>query len=297
MTTSSRLPRVCIIGAGSSGIAGAKTLHERGFDFDCFELSDRVGGNWVFNNVNEVSSSYRSLHINTSRERMEYSDYPMPKSYPDFPRHDHIAAYFDDYVDHFGFRDRIQFETGVEHVARRDDGVWDVRLTDRRDRGLRRGASSPTATTGTRAGPSRRSRATTSSRASRSTRTTTASPTRCAGKDVVVLGMGNSAMDIAVDASYHADETYLAARRGAHVLPKYIFGKPIDQLGGSARVPFALRALMFRALIRVYAGPDGGLRPARSPTTSSARRTRRSPAASSTASRTGRSPPSRTSPR
>src|SRR5689334_4378202 len=104
--------RACIIGAGSSGIAAAKELHQRGIPFDCFELGDRVGGNWVFRNVNGVSSSYKSLHINTSRERMEYSDYPMPKSYPDFPRHDHIARYFDDYVDHFGFRDDIHFGVG-----------------------------------------------------------------------------------------------------------------------------------------------------------------------------------------
>src|SRR5438477_5127998 len=124
-----RYPSVCVIGAGSSGIAGAKALHERNVPFDVYEKSDKIGGNWVFDNKNRVSSAYRSLHINTSRERMEYSDYPMPKSYPDFPRHDHIARYFDEYVDHFGFRDRIHFETGVEHVARRSDGIFEVRLT------------------------------------------------------------------------------------------------------------------------------------------------------------------------
>ena len=82
-----RLPSACVIGAGSSGIAAVKTLNERGIPVDCFEKSDRVGGNWVFGNKNGMSSAYRSLHINTSRERMEYSDFPMPKSYPDFPHH------------------------------------------------------------------------------------------------------------------------------------------------------------------------------------------------------------------
>jgi cation diffusion facilitator CzcD-associated flavoprotein CzcO len=51
------LPRVCVIGAGSSGIATAKVLHERGIGFDVYEKSDRVGGNWVFGNVNGMSSS------------------------------------------------------------------------------------------------------------------------------------------------------------------------------------------------------------------------------------------------
>src|SRR6201996_1096419 len=121
------LPLVCVIGAGSSGIAAAKALHERGIPFDCFEKSDQVGGNWVFGNRNGMSSAYRSLHINTSRERMEYSDFPMPAAYPDFPHHTQIAAYFDAYVDHFGFRERIAFETGVAHAARAD-GRWRVTL-------------------------------------------------------------------------------------------------------------------------------------------------------------------------
>ena len=126
------LPKVCVIGAGSSGIAAAKALHQRGFDFDCFEKSDRVGGNWVFKNSNGMSSAYRSLHINTSRERMEFADFPMPKSYPDFPHHTQIAEYFDAYVDHFGFRDRITFETGVEHAAPAADGTWEVDARQRR---------------------------------------------------------------------------------------------------------------------------------------------------------------------
>src|SRR3954451_16549295 len=119
-----QLPRVAVIGAGSSGIAAIKALHQRRFDVTALEKSDRVGGNWVFQNSNGMSSAYRSLHINTSRERMEYTDFPMPKSYPDFPHHTHIARYFDDYVDHFGFRDRIAFRTTVEHVDRGAGGVW-----------------------------------------------------------------------------------------------------------------------------------------------------------------------------
>src|SRR4030088_616841 len=126
----SNLPSVCVIGAGSSGIAGAKALHERGIPFDCFEKSDRVGGNWVFGNKNGASSAYRSLHINTSRERMEYSDYPMPKSYPDFSHHTQIAAYFDAYVEHFGFRVRIRFETKVARAGRLAGGGWELTLAD-----------------------------------------------------------------------------------------------------------------------------------------------------------------------
>jgi cation diffusion facilitator CzcD-associated flavoprotein CzcO len=213
-------PRVCVIGAGSSGIAAAKALHQRGFAFDCFEASDRVGGNWVFRNANGVSAAYRSLHINTSRERMEFADFPMPKSYPDFPHHTHIARYFDAYVDHFGFRDRITFRTRVERAARGADGMWAVGL----DSGEERRYDALLVANGHHwdprwpepafpgadgfAGVQMHSHAYTGD-----------DPDLFRDKHVVVLGMGNSAMDIAVEASFSAAATHLAARRGAWVVP------------------------------------------------------------------------------
>jgi hypothetical protein len=251
----SSLPSACVIGAGSSGIAAVKALHERGFDVDCFEKSDRVGGNWVWRNKNGMSATYRSLHINTSRERMEFSDFPMPKSLPDFPHHTHIADYFDQYVDHFGFRDRIRFETGVEHAARRPDGVWEIAVqgggTERYDalfvaNGHHWDKRMPEprfpgadAFTGVQM---------------HSHDYTGEDPEFFRDKVVVVLGMGNSAMDIAVEASFSAEATYLAARRGAHIIPKYLFGRPTDQIGASPKIPFAVRRRMFEGMLRLAVG-------------------------------------------
>jgi cation diffusion facilitator CzcD-associated flavoprotein CzcO len=96
--------RVCVIGAGSSGIAAAQVLHARGIPFDCFEVGSSVGGNWRYLNDNGMSSAYRSLHINTSRQQMEYKAFPMPADLPDYPSHWQIAEYFDDFVDHFRLR-------------------------------------------------------------------------------------------------------------------------------------------------------------------------------------------------
>ena len=245
--------RVCVIGGGSSGIAAAKVLHQRGIPFDCYELSDRVGGNWVYGNKNGVSSSYRSLHINTSRERMEYSDYPMPKSYPDFPRHDQIAEYFDNYVDHFGFRENIHFETGVEHVRRRDDGVFEVRTSAGETHEYR----AVLVANGHHWDPRMPEPAFPGSDTFEGEQIHShdyKDEAQLAGKDVVVLGMGNSAMDIAVDASYHAKSVVLAARRGAHIVPKYIFGKPADQIGGAEWIPGWIRFPTFRAILKMAVG-------------------------------------------
>ncbi len=251
MTT---LPSVCVIGAGSSGIGAAKALHERGIPFDCYEKSDRVGGNWVFGNKNGMSSAYRSLHINTSRERMEYSDYPMPSDYPDFPHHSQIARYFDAYVDHFGFRDRIVFDTGVEHAAREQNGVWTVSLeggeTRRYDALLVANGHHwdprwpEPAFPGEFEGEQMHSHHYIENSGFKD-------------KNVLVVGIGNSAMDIAVESSFVAKRTFISSRRGAYILPKYLFGRPLDQIGVNALtpvLPFAFRRAILMAMYRIGVG-------------------------------------------
>jgi thioredoxin reductase len=247
------LPTVCLIGAGSSGIAVAKALHQHGIAFDCIEASDRVGGNWVFGNRNGTSAAYRDLHINTSRDRMAYSDFPMPADYPDYPHHSQIAAYFDTYVDHFGFRDHILFDTRVEKVSRGADGVYTVTTDDGESReydvvlvanGHHWDARWPEPAfpgSDTFTGQQLHAHEYIDS-------------TIFEGKNVVVLGMGNSAMDIAVESSYVAGATYLAARRGAWIVPKYLFGKPTDHYKNDPRVPFKLRQKVVEKLIRLHTG-------------------------------------------
>jgi flavin-binding monooxygenase-like protein len=247
-----------VIGAGSSGIAALKALVERGIPVDCFEKSDRVGGNWVFGNANGMSSAYRSLHSNTSRDRMAYSDFPMPSSFPDFPHHTQIAQYFFDYVSRFGLAERITFQTGVEHAARDpSDGTWTVTLdtgeTRRYDALLvanghhwdPRWPEPPYP--GTFAGAQMHSHWFVDASGFR-------------GKNVLVVGIGNSAADIAVESSFVARRTFLSTRRGAHVVPKYVFGRPIDQIGVSPLsplIPFGVRHAFFRALYRTAVGRVG----------------------------------------
>ena len=87
-----QLPSACVIGAGSSGIAAGKALHDRGIPFDCFEKSDRVGGNWVFGNTQrDVVGLSVAAHQHVAPAD-GIRRLPMPASYPDFPHHTQIAA-------------------------------------------------------------------------------------------------------------------------------------------------------------------------------------------------------------
>jgi dimethylaniline monooxygenase (N-oxide forming) len=249
--------KVCIIGAGSSGIAACQVLHARGIDFDCFEKGSHVGGNWRYENDNGLSSAYRSLFINTSRQMMEYASYPMPEDLPDYPHHTQIARYFDDYVDHFGFRDRIRFRTEVTLVTPDGDGRWRVTLDD----GSARTYDAVMVANGHHWDPKfpeppfpgQESFAGDQLHA----HFYREPDGRFVDKNVLVLGIGNSATDIAVETSRVSTMTYLAMRRGAHVVPKYIAGTPTDQLGPKwlSRLPFQFtRALFVRELKHVQ-GP------------------------------------------
>ena len=93
--------KACIIGAGCSGFTMAKRLKDHGIAYDCFEMSDNIGGNWYYKNPNGKSSCYQSLHIDTSKWRLAFEDYPVPEDWPDFPHHSQLLQYFQDNVDHF----------------------------------------------------------------------------------------------------------------------------------------------------------------------------------------------------
>ena len=189
----------------------------------------------------------------------------MPDDYPDFPHHTQVAAYFDAYVDHFGLREKITFETGVERAEPRRDGGWRVHARERRGARLPRAAGRQRPPLGpalARAGVPGRGRA---SRACRCTRTTTSATTRrCSrGKRVVVLGMGNSAMDIAVEATQNAERVFLAARRGAWIVPEVRLRPPArpvrHRAADPARGPPALHG---RLTLRAAVGGHGALRAA-----------------------------------
>jgi cation diffusion facilitator CzcD-associated flavoprotein CzcO len=183
-----------------------------------------------------MSSAYRSLHINTSRRVMAFKSLPMPEDYPDYPDHFQMASYFDEVVDRYALRDRIRFRTEVLDAGPVDGGEgWEVTVEGPEGRGTNRYDAVLVANghhwdarwpepsfPGADAFEGEQIHA-----------HEYREPETLRDKRVLVLGIGNSAVDIAVESSRIGSKTYLATRRGAYVIPKYLNGKPIDELANS----------------------------------------------------------------
>lgn len=221
-------PRTAIIGAGISGLTSGKMLKDYGVPYTTFELSDRIGGNWAFGNPNGLSSAYRSLHIDTSKERLSFKDFPIPEHFPSFPHHSDIKSYLDSYADAFGLLDDIEFNNGVQHAAQRADGRWDI--TDQRGatrefdllvvgNGHHWDARYPDFP-GEFTGETIHSHHYIDPHA----------PLNLTGKRILVVGIGNSAADITVELSSRTlqNKVTLSTRSSAWIVPKYIAGRPGD---------------------------------------------------------------------
>jgi cation diffusion facilitator CzcD-associated flavoprotein CzcO len=248
-------PRTCVIGAGVSGLTAGKALGDRGVDYTCFEASDDIGGNWYFGNPNGRSSAYRSLHIDTSKNAISFADFPMDERYPDFPHHTEIHRFLGEYADRFGVRDRIRFGLAVEHAERPEAGGWEIRTSDGETHlfdallvcnGHHWDPSYPEF-------PGHFDGQTLHSHHY----IDPDDPLELVGKRVVVVGIGNSGVDIVSELSRKgvAERVLLSTRSGAWVLPKYIFGRPVDQVVRTIPwLPLGMQRRVGRVLQRLASG-------------------------------------------
>ncbi|NXE70169.1 FMO5 monooxygenase, partial [Calcarius ornatus] len=124
--------KVAIIGGGSSGLCAIKACLQEGLQPVCFERTGDIGGLWRFeeNPEDGRASIYRSVIINTSKEMMCFSDFPIPEDFPNYMHNSKIMEYFRMYAQHFDLLRHIRFRTSVCRVSKRPDfassGQWEV---------------------------------------------------------------------------------------------------------------------------------------------------------------------------
>jgi cation diffusion facilitator CzcD-associated flavoprotein CzcO len=238
-----------IIGAGPMGLCTARQLHKHGIDFVGFELHANVGGLWDIDNPH--STLYDSAHLISSKSTTQFTEFPMRAEVATYPHHSEMCRYFRDYADYFGLYAHYQFSTRVVEVQRLEKG-W--KLISERDgvqrewlvdgvlmaNGTLHTPNQPTLP-GTFSGELMHSSA-------------YRSAAIFEGKRVLVLGCGNSACDIAVDAVHRAASVDLSVRRGYYFLPKFTLGRPTDTLGGAIKLPRPLKQFLDGLLVRALVG-------------------------------------------
>lgn len=225
--------RICIIGAGPSGITAAKNLLQAGLrNFVVYDRQDQVGGNWVFAPQLVHSSVYETTHIISSKRLSQYEDYPFPADYPDYPSHKQLLAYFQSYAQHFGIMDYIQFNTEVARAEEQPDSRWRITLGDGRVETFDHLIVANGHHWDPRM-PAYPGQDTFTGTFLHSHQYKTAAPYR--DQRVLVIGGGNSACDIAVETGRISAFTAISMRRGYYIVPKFIMGMPADIMAAHAR--------------------------------------------------------------
>ena len=218
--------RIAVIGAGAAGLCCAKYLVQEGFeDVTIFEIGTQIGGLWCYQNDNGLSSAYRTLHINTARNLTNFGDFKFDDSVQMFPDHRDMHRYLIAYAEKFDLERRIRFKTRVLDLrpARgysRAAPRWQITLeggtVEEFDRvlvatgHLYKSLHVPQFRDGFQ-GEYLHSHY-------------YREPEPFAGKRICVIGVGNSACDIASDVCVTSPRTVMVARSGVMIGPKLIFG-------------------------------------------------------------------------
>lgn len=222
-----------MIGAGVSGLSTIKTCLEEGLQPTCFESSPDIGGLWRYKEEPEPGRAniYQSVIINSSKEMMAYSDFPPPAELPNHMHHTEVMEYLRLYADHFKLMPHIQFKTTVLKVRQTPDfaetGQWEVDTEKPNGEKETHVFDAVMVCTGHYTMPNLPLKdfpgiENFAGRYFHSWEYRNAEGLQ--GKRVVVIGIGNSGGDIAVDVSRVAKKVYLSTRSGAWLVSRVAQG-------------------------------------------------------------------------
>ncbi|HMS26410.1 MAG TPA: NAD(P)-binding domain-containing protein [Burkholderiaceae bacterium] len=244
-----------VIGGGPTGLAACRTLQKQGLNFVGFEAYSDVGGLWNINNPR--STVYESAHLISSKRMTEFAEFPMAEHVADYPSHKELLGYFQDFADHFGLKPHYRFATRVLRVEpiepHNPDTLWHVTSQTEGQAEVVETYKGVIIANGTLAEPNYPTFEGTFSGELLHT-CNYKSAKQFTGKRVLLIGAGNSGCDIAVDAVHYADHIDISVRRGYYFVPKYIFGKPADTLGGKKPLPPWLKQRADSLVLKWFTG-------------------------------------------
>lgn len=251
-TSSQQQDKVAIIGAGPAGLATARALAILGIDFDVFEKHSDVGGIWDVNN--QGSPMYKSAHFISSKTMSGHQGYPMPDEYPDYPSNKQILTYIREFASAYDLKSKVQFNSTIKQVSESDNGwMIEVEKEGSIQQYHYRWLVCANGTNWFKNQPEINGQESFNGEILHSVDYHDSDKLK--GKKVLVIGAGNSGIDIACDAAFSADQAYISMRRGYHFLPKHIFGEPVDVFGSKSNwLPMRIQQRTFGALLRLING-------------------------------------------
>ncbi|XP_057171497.1 putative dimethylaniline monooxygenase [N-oxide-forming] 6 [Ursus arctos] len=244
--------RVAIVGAGVSGLASIRCCLEEGLEPTCFERSNDVGGLWKFSNHAEEgrASIYQSVFTNSSKEMMCFPDFPYPDDYPNYMHHSKLQEYIRTFAQKKNLLRYIQFETLVSSIKKCPNflvtGQWEVvSEKDGKEESAIFDAVMicsghhvyPNLPTDSFPGLQQFQGHYLHSRDYKD-------PEAFKGKRVLVIGLGNSGSDIAVELSRLAAQVIISSRSGSWVMSRvWNDGYPWDMVYVTRFATFLRNAL------------------------------------------------------
>lgn len=246
--------RVAIVGAGPAGLATARALQKLNIPFDVFEQHGEPGGIW--NRSHPGTPMYRSAHFISSRKMSGHLGFPMPDNYPDYPSNSQILAYIKSFAVHYKLDAHIRFHTRVLHAEPSSSGGWELDVQTANEAPQRRHYGWLVCASGTNWTPNRPLLAGEEEFTGEIMHAVDYNDeSQVRDQRVLVVGAGNSGVDIACDAAFSAKRALISMRRGYHFVPKHIFGIPADEFGeGSRWLPGPIRQRLFGLLLRIVVG-------------------------------------------
>lgn len=240
MNSASTISKIAVIGAGPVGISVARALKAKGIAYDQLEAGSALGGNWRH-------GVYETAHIISSKKTTEFPDYPMPSDYPDFPSAAQMLKYLEDYAQHYGLGENMQFDSEVTSVAPVENNLWEVGIGGEKRiyEGVvicnghhwdPRWPKYPGAFTGEMIHSKDYK-----------------NPDQLKGKRVLVIGGGNSACDIVSEAARVSESSHLSLRRGYWFLPKSFYGRPTAEML-TTWLPVWMQRIHLQTLIKIVVG-------------------------------------------
>jgi cation diffusion facilitator CzcD-associated flavoprotein CzcO len=211
---------VAVIGAGPAGLAVGACLRKAGVDFTILEKEKQVGAAW--------HRHYQRLHLHTIKRFSSLPFRPFDRSYPRYIPRAELVRYLESYAVHFDIKPR--FGETVRSV-RRDANAWIVETESSSFH-----AESVVIASGMNADPvmpNFSGRESFNGRVVHSAEYVDSRPFR--HQRVLVVGMGNTGAEIALDLLEGGAEPTISVRNGVHIVPRELFGIPIQLVAMAAR--------------------------------------------------------------